>query len=115
MCCTFGNSPFPCRKGVDWWWWGSGRLVVVGFGKASAAMAQALEPLVADTLSSGLVITKYGHGVPLQRIEVVEAGHPLLDENGLQGTRKLLHLVESLTENDVVICWKPCRKLSGCC
>ncbi len=82
----------------------TGRLVVVGFGKASAAMAQALEPLVADTLSTGLVITKYGHGVLLQRIEVVEAGHPLLDENGLQGTRKLLHLVEPLTEGDVVIC-----------
>ncbi len=81
-----------------------GTLVVVGFGKASAAMAQALQPLLEDKLSAGLVVTKYHHGVAVPGITVVEAGHPLPDDNSLKATRQLIQLVDPLTENDLVIC-----------
>ncbi len=81
-----------------------GRLIVIGFGKASATMARALEPLIADKLTDGLVITKYGHGVPLSTIAVKEAGHPVLDANGLQATEALLRKVVDLSAEDLVIC-----------
>ncbi len=81
-----------------------GRLIVVGFGKASAAMAQALEPIIADKLTDGLIITKYGHGVPLAKLSVREAGHPVLDASGLQATHELLSKVQHLSEDDLVIC-----------
>ena len=56
------------------------RLSVVGVGKASAAMARAMEEILQERLNSGLVITKYEHAVPLDKIQVIQAGHPVPDE-----------------------------------
>ncbi|MHA4846649.1 glycerate kinase type-2 family protein [Flavitalea antarctica] len=82
---------------------GLGRVIVIGAGKASAAMAKAIESILMPVLSSGLVITKYGHSLPLQKIECLEAGHPVPDGNGIAAGLKLVKLVEGLRENDLVI------------
>jgi glycerate 2-kinase len=82
-----------------------GRTVVVGGGKAAATMARAVEQAwPKDAPLSGLVVTRYGHAVPCQRIEVVEASHPVPDEAGMQGAAKLLQLVQGLTKDDLVLC-----------
>ncbi|MCX8086579.1 MAG: glycerate kinase [Rhodocyclaceae bacterium] len=82
-----------------------GRIVVIGAGKAAAAMAAAVEAAWAEHLDrlSGLVVTRYGHGVPTQKIEVVEAGHPVPDEAGLTAARRILAMVQGLEENDLVL------------
>ena len=80
-----------------------GRTVVVGAGKAAAAMASVIETHWSGPLS-GLVITRYAHGAPCQKIEVVEAAHPVPDAKGLEAAQRLLHTVEGLTPNDLVIC-----------
>ncbi len=84
----------------------SGRTVVVGAGKAAAAMAQAVEAhWPADRPLSGLVVTRYGHGVgPLPRIEVVEAAHPVPDAAGQDAARRMLDLVRGLQADDLVLC-----------
>ncbi|MEK0081761.1 glycerate kinase type-2 family protein [Benzoatithermus flavus] len=79
-----------------------GRTVVVGAGKASAAMAQALERHWPGPLE-GLVVTRYGHGCPCERIEIVEAAHPVPDANGAAAARRILELVRGLSEDDLVI------------
>jgi glycerate 2-kinase len=87
-----------------------GRTVVLGAGKAGGAMAQAVEALwPADKPLSGLVVTRYGHtpprpaGVP-ERIEVVEASHPVPDAAGLAAAERILALTQGLTEDDLVLC-----------
>ena len=80
-----------------------GRLVVIGAGKASAAMARAVEEHWAGSLS-GLVVTRYGHAVPCRRIEIVEAAHPVPDAAGLAAARRMLDAVRALTEDDLVLC-----------
>ena len=80
----------------------AGRLVVVGAGKASAAMAQALEAHWNGPLS-GVVVTRYGYAVRCRHVEIIEAGHPLPDAAGLRGTERLLQSVQGLTEQDLVI------------
>lgn len=80
-----------------------GRTVVIGAGKASAAMAQAVETAWKHELS-GLVVTRYGHAVPCARIEVIEAGHPEPDAAGREASRRILDLVRDLGENDLVLC-----------
>jgi len=80
------------------------KLRVIGFGKASANMAEAVEEILGDRISGGLVITKYGHGSTLKFIEVAEAGHPVPDENGFAATRKILDLAKDADERDLVIC-----------
>ena len=79
-----------------------GRIVVVGAGKASAAMAAAVEDAWGPPLS-GLVVTRYGHGVATKFIEVVEAGHPLPDEAGAGAAHRALQLVSGLTRDDFVL------------
>lgn len=79
----------------------SGRVVVVGAGKASARMAEAVE--AAWGACEGLVITRYGHGRPLHGIEVVEAGHPVPDAAGEAGTARMLRLLEGLGPEDFVL------------
>ena len=79
-----------------------GRTVVIGAGKGSAQMAQALEQAWDGPLE-GMVVTRYGYGVPCQRIEVVEAAHPVPDGAGLEGARRLFETVRGLTENDLVV------------
>jgi hydroxypyruvate reductase len=80
-----------------------GRLVVVGAGKAAAAMARAVEQHWDGPLQ-GLVITRYGHAAPCDRIEVVEAAHPVPDEAGLRATQRLLQAVQGLRPQDLVLC-----------
>ncbi|MFD1382493.1 glycerate kinase [Rhodanobacter aciditrophus] len=80
----------------------SGKTIVIGAGKASAAMAQALEQNFKGDLS-GLVVTRYGYAVPCERIKIVEAAHPVPDENGLQAAKDTLALISNLSEDDQVI------------
>jgi hydroxypyruvate reductase len=80
------------------------RIFVVGAGKASARMAQALEDLLGDKISRGIVNVKYGHAAPLRKITVIEAGHPLPDQSGCNGTRAIVELVQGATEDDLVFC-----------
>jgi glycerate 2-kinase len=80
-----------------------GRTLVVGAGKAAAKMAKAVEDHWTGPLS-GLVVTRYGHRVPCQRIEVVEASHPVPDEAGQAAARRILGLVQGLTRDDLVLC-----------
>jgi hydroxypyruvate reductase len=79
-----------------------GRTIVIGAGKASAAMARALEDHWAGPLT-GLVVTRYGYDVPCQRIEIVQAAHPVPDAAGLAASKRIAQLVTSLTEADLVI------------
>jgi glycerate 2-kinase len=80
-----------------------GRLIVIGAGKASAAMARAVEDHWQGPLS-GLVVTRYGYGVPCERIDVVEASHPVPDQAGLAAAERMLRLVRDLDEDDLVLC-----------
>jgi len=80
-----------------------GRTVVVGAGKAAGAMAKAVEDLWSGPLT-GLVVTRYGHGLPCRRIEVVEAGHPVPDAAGADAARRILALVQGLSADDLVLC-----------
>ena len=80
-----------------------GNVVVVGAGKAAASMAAIVEQQWAAPLS-GLVIVPYGHGAECDQIEVVEAAHPVPDDNGVAATRRILELVADLGEEDTVLC-----------
>ncbi|MFD2179736.1 glycerate kinase type-2 family protein [Veronia pacifica] len=81
----------------------SGQLVVIGAGKAAASMAKELESCWTGPLK-GLVVTRYQHGADCQHIEVVEASHPVPDDQGEKVARRMLKLVSELTEKDQVIC-----------
>lgn len=80
-----------------------GRTIVVGAGKASGAMARAVEDHWQAPLE-GLVVTRYGHRLPTSRIEVVEAAHPVPDAAGREAAARILHMVQGLTEDDLVLC-----------
>jgi len=79
-----------------------GRTIIIGAGKASAAMARALEDHWAGPLE-GLVVTRYGYDVPCQRIEIMQAAHPVPDAAGLAATQRILQTVQGLTADDLVI------------
>lgn len=81
-----------------------GRVVVVGGGKSAAVMAAAVEAAWPDVSLRGLVVTRYGHAYPTQRIEVVEASHPVPDAAGEAGARRLLEVVAGLGPDDLVLC-----------
>lgn len=81
----------------------AGRLVVLGAGKASAAMAAAVERHWQGTLT-GLVVTRYGYAVPCRHIEIVEAAHPVPDDAGLAAAQRMMQLAQGLTADDVVLC-----------
>ena len=78
-----------------------GRVIVIGAGKASARMAEAVE--AAWGPCEGLVITRYGYARPCQGVEIVEAAHPVPDEAGLEATARMLSLVEGAGEGDFVL------------
>ena len=84
----------------------AGRTIVIGAGKAAAAMAQAVEAQwPTDRPLTGLVVTRYGHGVgPLPRIEVIEASHPVPDAAGQEAASRILGLVAGLGPDDLVLC-----------
>ena len=79
-----------------------GRTIVIGAGKASAAMARALEDHWAGPLE-GLVVTRYGYEVPCARIEIVQAAHPVPDAAGIEAAERIRQLVTGLTADDLVI------------
>lgn len=79
-----------------------GRTVVVGAGKAAAAMAQAVEAQWQGPVE-GLVVTRYHHGAPTRSIEVIEAGHPMPDAAGVEAAERVLARVQGLTEDDLVL------------
>ena len=81
----------------------SGRCIVVGGGKSAAVMAAALEDAWPDVPLQGTVVTRYGHAVPTRRIEVIEASHPVPDDNSQRGALRLLERVRGLTKDDLVI------------
>jgi len=80
-----------------------GRLIVIGAGKASAAMARAVEDHWSGPLS-GLVVTRDGHEEPCERIEIALARHPVPDARGLAAAERMLGLVRDLTPQDFVLC-----------
>ncbi len=80
-----------------------GRTLVVGAGKAAAAMAKAVEDHWEGQLE-GLVVTRYGHGADCRRIEVVEAAHPVPDAAGQEAAARILQVVQGLTADDLVLC-----------
>jgi len=79
------------------------QVIVLGIGKASARMASAMENLLGDELSFGFVITKYGHGLPLAKIQVMEAGHPVPDGNSLEGARLLTRMADAADDHTLII------------
>jgi hydroxypyruvate reductase len=82
---------------------GFGRILVLGAGKASANMALALEAILGERISGGLISVKHGHGAPLRRIEVVEAGHPVPDAKGEEAARRIARLAEEADSQTLVL------------
>ncbi len=84
-----------------------GRCLVVGAGKASASMATALETYAKQYWPAialdGVVLTRYGHGSPTSHIKIVEAGHPVPDQAGMDGAAEILKLVNQLNPGDILI------------
>jgi glycerate 2-kinase len=80
-----------------------GRTVIIGAGKASGAMAKALEDAWQGPLE-GLVVTRYGYRVPTERLQVVEAAHPVPDAAGRDAAKRIFELVQGLTKDDLVLC-----------
>ncbi len=81
-----------------------GRLLVLGAGKGVAPMGAAVEELLGDRIDTGMLVVKYGHGLPLQQIAQVEAAHPVPDAAGAAATRALLELAAGATADDLVLC-----------
>ena len=80
----------------------TGRTIVVGAGKASPPWRKAVERLWPGPLT-GLVVTRYGHAVPCERIEIVEAAHPVPDESGHRAAARMLDMVQGLGPDDLVL------------
>lgn len=96
-CCLPPHLPTPADLPPG------GRLIVIGAGKASAAMARVVEDHWPGALS-GLVVTRYGYAVPCSRITIVEAAHPVPDAAGQAAARRMLDLVRGLGPDDLVLC-----------
>lgn len=79
------------------------RIFVVGAGKAGAPMAQAVEATLGDRITGGLVVVKTDHAAPTQQVEIVEAGHPIPDQAGIDAGRRILALAEGAGDKDLVI------------
>jgi len=80
------------------------RIIVTGAGKGTAPMAKALEEILGDRLAAGWIIVKYGHGLPLKKIQVMEAGHPMPDQAGFEAASFILDRLRECTEEDLVLC-----------
>jgi glycerate 2-kinase len=77
---------------------------VIGAGKAAAAMAAAVEEILEENITVGIVNVKYSHTRPLKKIRCNEAGHPVPDESGLRGSQQIVELLRQTGANDLVIC-----------
>jgi glycerate 2-kinase len=82
----------------------AGRVWVIAIGKAAAPMGRALERILGPRLAGGIAVTKYGHGLPLVRLEVIEAGHPVPDSKGVEASERIRRLVETeIAPGDLVL------------
>lgn len=79
------------------------RIFLIGTGKASASMAQAIEGIFGDRIFKGLITTKHSHILPLHKTEIIEAGHPIPDEKGMEGSKKIRDLLKGSGDEDLVI------------
>jgi hydroxypyruvate reductase len=79
------------------------RVLLVGAGKAGAAMAVGVEGIVGDRIEDGAIVVKYDHRLPLKQVRTYEAGHPVPDEAGLEGSRQVLAVLDDAGEQDLVI------------
>jgi len=79
------------------------KIFLIGTGKASASMAQAIEKIFGDRITKGIIITKYGHILPLKETKWIECGHPLPDQKGLEGAKKVEALLKESGPGDLVI------------
>jgi glycerate 2-kinase len=79
------------------------KIFVVGTGKASNSMALAIEEIFGNRITKGLITTKYGHLLPLKKTEIIESGHPIPDQNGYEGAKKIQNLLKESGPNDLVI------------
>ncbi len=80
------------------------RIALVSVGKGGAAMAKAVEDILGDRLDAGVAVVKRGHGMPLKKTRIIEAGHPIPDAAGMAGSRAVFDLLKDLSEKDLVIC-----------
>ena len=76
---------------------------VVGTGKASARMARGLEEILGESIDSGVVVVKYGYSTPTRRVDIVEAGHPIPDPPGVEGTKQIIDTLRKAGNDDLVI------------
>ena len=79
------------------------KIFIAGFGKASCAMAQGILDIIPEEIIEGAVITKYGHSLPLSKIEIIEARHPVPDENSIKGAEKIITYLNKASRDDLVI------------
>jgi len=79
------------------------KIFLVGTGKASNSMAQAVEEIFGDWMTKGVITTKYGHLLSLKKTEIIEAGHPIPDQNGYEGAKRLQGLLKESGPKDLVI------------
>lgn len=79
------------------------RIYLIGSGKASSSMAKVMEEILGERINRGIIVTKYGHSIPLQKSEIIEAGHPIPDSNGLEASKKIKKLLSESGESDMVI------------
>jgi len=79
-------------------------IIVIGGGKATAPMAQAIESILGRFITDGRIIVKYGHAAKLKRIKVMEASHPVPDEAGVKGTEEIIRMLKQADEDTLVIC-----------
>src|SRR4030042_1327913 len=79
------------------------KIFLIGTGKASNSMAQAVEEIFGEGITRGVITTKYGHLLPLKKTEIIEAGHPIPDQNGYEGAKKIKNLLEKSGPKDLVL------------
>ncbi len=79
------------------------RVLLLGFGKAAVAMAQAADTVLGERLTGGTIVTNHGHRVNLRNVEIVEAGHPLPDDSSIAGAERILASVGTPGEDDLII------------
>jgi glycerate 2-kinase len=80
------------------------KIFLIGAGKGTAPMAKSLEDILGARLTHGWIIVKYGHGMPLKRTDIMEAGHPIPDDAGLRATEEILKQAQGCTGEDLIIC-----------
>ena len=80
------------------------RIYIIGAGKASAVMAREMENMLGERIFYGVISVKYGHSRACRKLRILEAGHPVLDENGIQAASQILQIAKDANEDDLVLC-----------